>query len=202
MSRLFSYLMEGDGDSVTLKLLSKIVTLADDLVMDVVLHSDTTDGVHVGSLEFDEKLVSALTTRQWCMVPLQMMDIQSRQIQRKMLETMTNLAPHCFYDDKQIKNSAGKMMLMISGNGDGPIGADLVDKLRYRVQYFLLTSKVHLECIFVLLTYDDNKTSCPTITQTPYSNILCMHIQSKSSVTDQSSKRDRQDSDDFRINQL
>lgn len=44
---LFSYLVERDGDSMTLKLLSKIITLADDLVMDVVLHSDTSGGVHV-----------------------------------------------------------------------------------------------------------------------------------------------------------
>ena len=36
-----------NGDSMTLKLLSKIITLADDLVMDVVLHSDTSGGVHV-----------------------------------------------------------------------------------------------------------------------------------------------------------
>ena len=44
---LFSYLVERDGDSMTLKLLSKIITLADDIVMDVVLHSDTSGGVHV-----------------------------------------------------------------------------------------------------------------------------------------------------------
>ena len=90
-----------NGDSMTLKLLSKIITLADDLVMDVVLHSDTS-GIwwgtrDVGSVELDEKLVSALTTtRQWCMLPLQIMDVPSRQIQRKMLETMTNLAPYCW----------------------------------------------------------------------------------------------------------
>ena len=130
---LFSYLVERDGDSMTLKLLSKIITLADDLVMDVVLHSDTSDGVHVGSVELDEKLVSALTTRQWCMLPLQMMDVPSRQIQIKMLETMTNLAPYCF-DEKQIKDSIGKMMHIISDDGDGPIAADLVDELRYSMQ--------------------------------------------------------------------
>ena len=72
-----------NGDSMTLKLLSKIITLADDLVMDVVLHSDTS-GIwwgtrDVGSVELDEKLVSALTTtRQWCMLPLQIMDVPSR----------------------------------------------------------------------------------------------------------------------------
>ena len=57
------------------------------------------------------------------------MDVPSRQIQRKMLETMTNLAPYCF-DDKQIKDSIGKMMHIISDDGDGPIAADLVDELR------------------------------------------------------------------------
>lgn len=77
-------------DSTTLKLLSKIVALADDLIMDATLHPSENS-------EIDNQLVSALTTSEWCMVPIQMMNYPSIHMQRKMLETMINTSLHCTY---------------------------------------------------------------------------------------------------------
>jgi len=121
---LFTYLTLGvedisEIDSTTLKLLGKVISLADDLLMDVTLHPT------VGS-DGDNQLVSALTTSEWCMAPMQMMKHPSINVQRKMLETMINTAPHCSYRIEQI-------LEMITADGSDELDEDLdalVNRLR------------------------------------------------------------------------
>jgi len=99
--RMFSYLTSDVDnmhtlDSTTIKLLTKIISLTDDLVMHIALHPTECSCERAKSAE--EKLMTSLASTEWCMAPMQIMKYPSPSVQRKMLETMVNLSPHCSYD--------------------------------------------------------------------------------------------------------
>ncbi len=84
-------------DTMTMKLVNKIISLVDDLIMDASLHPSNNS-------ELDAQLISALTTVEWCNIPIRLVDHPSKQVQRKMIETMINIRPFCRYGDDQIES--------------------------------------------------------------------------------------------------
>lgn len=96
---LFQYLAEEQNiktmDKTTLKLMQKVVILADDLVMDVKLHPSDKP-------ENDKLLVEAFTTEEWCTVPISMFYHGSINIQMRMLEILLNMSPFCEYQTRSL----------------------------------------------------------------------------------------------------
>jgi len=91
---LYGYLTQEQNirsmDQTTLKLLEKVIILADDIIMDVKLHpSDRPKN--------DEYLIEAFTTDEWCSVPIDMFYHGSAHIQRRMLAILLNMSPSCDY---------------------------------------------------------------------------------------------------------
>jgi nucleotide exchange factor SIL1 len=87
-------------DSITSSLLSKAVTLADDLIMDVVVHPMSSGDSQERSIneQMDRDVIDSFTTDEWCSLPLQIIQLPSVAIKRKMLQTIVNMAPHCSYE--------------------------------------------------------------------------------------------------------
>ena len=77
-------------DKTTLKLLEKVIILADDIIMDVKLHPSDRP-------ENDEFLIEAFTTDEWCSVPIDMFYHGSAHIQRRMLGILMNMSTSCNY---------------------------------------------------------------------------------------------------------
>jgi len=94
---LHQYLTEEQNiksmDKVTLKLLEKVIILADDIVMDVKLHPSDRP-------ENDALLVEAFTTEEWCTVPVTMFYHGSVNIQMRMLGILLNMSHSCEYQNR------------------------------------------------------------------------------------------------------
>jgi len=97
--KMFNFLTSGGNnlaalDPTTVKLVSKIILLADDLVMDVTLNKSDKDSTD----DRDKHVLSSLTTFEWCIAPLRMMNYPSIHIQQKMIESMIHMAPYCSFN--------------------------------------------------------------------------------------------------------
>jgi len=104
--KMFNYLTS-DGtnisalDLTTIKLVSKMISLTDDLIMDITLHPTSEsdrDSDRDSDSDRGSQLLESLTAFEWCIAPLRVMKYPSVDIQRKMVESMINMAPHCSLD--------------------------------------------------------------------------------------------------------
>mmetsp|Transcript_27672 Transcript_27672/g.32747 ORF Transcript_27672/g.32747 Transcript_27672/m.32747 type:complete len:741 (-) Transcript_27672:204-2426(-) len=105
-----------DGDwkmgVYTERLIVRTVTLAVDIVMDVVLHPRTTgedpqaQAQTLQLQQIDTNTIESFTTTEWCTIPLQILTIPSTtgvsssidRMKREMLAAAVGMAPYCSYE--------------------------------------------------------------------------------------------------------
>jgi len=88
------------NDNVGVKLLNRIMMLGVDLIADVLPYeSELTE--ELGNKK--ALLLPNLTNEHWCSMPLKILPNPTVHMQRKVLEGMVAMAPHCNFDAKQIE---------------------------------------------------------------------------------------------------
>jgi len=107
-----------DSDSTrigiyTERLLLRIVTLAQDIVMDVTLHPHDTEMI------LDRKTIDSFTTEEWCSIPLlalnRTLSLFPGRMQNDMLAAALAMAPYCTYKRSDFHYNSIKTSVVDSG---------------------------------------------------------------------------------------
>lgn len=115
-------------DRNTVAVATKIMSICNDLIMDVILHPTNDDALK----RYDQSLLGELTSHQWCKVPVEMINIPEFQVHRKILETMVNLRSYCNYDRNVIDDI--KLRLLSSSENDADDEIEIaLEKLEQKV---------------------------------------------------------------------
>lgn len=107
-----SQLSESDLDRNTVAVATKIMSICNDLIMDVILHPNDDSALK----RYDQSLLRELTSDHWCKVPIEMINIPVIQVHQKILETMINLGSYCNYDRSTIDEIKQKLLVSPRGN--------------------------------------------------------------------------------------
>merc|ERR1712038_190366 len=94
LSDVFHKLTSTSGNSILsnavgVKLLSRIMILGVDLLADLSSMQNDAGG------NFDKSILEALTTQEWCSMPIITLSTQSTNIQRQTVEAMAQMSSHC-----------------------------------------------------------------------------------------------------------
>lgn len=95
-----------DLDRNTIAIATKIMSICDDLIMDVTLNPIDDEALR----RLDESLLIELTSPHWCKAPIEMMGIPSILVQRKILDTMIRMGSYCKYDRNVIDEIKSKLL--------------------------------------------------------------------------------------------
>jgi hypothetical protein len=98
LGKVFLTMVSDQFQSAGFKVIQKLLSLAADMVSDIVLHPDNA------TPDINTKIVTAFSTLEWCGATAQMIETDvflAAPVQETLLETVPVLAPHCAWSDKK-----------------------------------------------------------------------------------------------------
>jgi hypothetical protein len=98
LGKVFLTMVSDQFQSAGFKVIQKLLSLAGDMVSDIVLHPDNA------TPDINTKVLAAFSTLEWCGATAQMIETDvflAAPVQQTLLETVPVLAPHCAWSDKK-----------------------------------------------------------------------------------------------------
>lgn len=100
LGKLFEAVATDQYQTAGLKVIQKLLSLAGDIVSDIVLHPEKA------TPDVNTKIITAFSSPEWCGATAQMIEadaLLAAPVQQTLLETVQVLAPHCDWSDEKDK---------------------------------------------------------------------------------------------------